>query len=68
MPVRNSPVLQGEFRISNDPGECLVTVLGSCVATCLWDDEAGVGGMNHFLLAGANVSVGRVFQRAIAIL
>ena len=54
MPVRNSPVLQGEFRISNDPGECLVTVLGSCVATCLWDDEAGVGGMNHFLLAGAN--------------
>ena len=45
MPVRNSPVLQGEFRISNDPRECLVTVLGSCVATCLWDDEAGVGGM-----------------------
>ena len=53
-PVRNSPVLQGEFHISNDPRACLVTVLGSCVATCLWDEEAGVGGMNHFLLAGAN--------------
>jgi chemotaxis protein CheD len=26
-------------------------VLGSCVATCLFDPEARVGGMNHFLLA-----------------
>jgi chemotaxis protein CheD len=26
------------------------TVLGSCVAACLYDRVAGVGGMNHFLL------------------
>ncbi len=26
------------------------TVLGSCVAVCLWDPVARVGGMNHFLL------------------
>lgn len=26
------------------------TVLGSCVAVCLWDPAARVGGMNHFLL------------------
>lgn len=26
------------------------TVLGSCVAVCLWDPETRVGGMNHFLL------------------
>ena len=26
------------------------TLLGSCVAVCLWDTRAGVGGMNHFLL------------------
>jgi chemotaxis protein CheD len=26
------------------------TVLGSCVAVCLWDPVAQVGGMNHFLL------------------
>ena len=26
------------------------TLLGSCVAVCLWDAGAGVGGMNHFLL------------------
>ncbi|HSC59227.1 MAG TPA: chemotaxis protein CheD [Gemmatimonadales bacterium] len=26
------------------------TILGSCVAVCLWDARAGVGGINHFLL------------------
>lgn len=26
------------------------TILGSCVSVCLWDAEAGVGGLNHFLL------------------
>lgn len=26
------------------------TVLGSCVAVCLWDPVARIGGMNHFLL------------------
>ena len=40
------------------PGECyvtsldmvLVTVLGSCVAACLRDPVAQLGGMNHFML------------------
>jgi chemotaxis protein CheD len=27
------------------------TLLGSCVAACLYDESAGVAGMNHFLLA-----------------
>lgn len=26
------------------------TLLGSCVAACLWDPDSGVGGMNHFML------------------
>ncbi|HEU4887495.1 MAG TPA: chemotaxis protein CheD, partial [Thermoanaerobaculia bacterium] len=26
------------------------TILGSCVAVCLWDPVASIGGMNHFLL------------------
>ena len=30
----------------------LSTVLGSCVATCLYHPEMQVGGMNHFLLPG----------------
>ena len=33
----------------------LTTVLGSCVAACLWDASAGVGGMNHFLLPHGRV-------------
>ncbi len=43
-------VLQGEFRVSNRPEDMLTTLLGSCVATCLSDPVAGVGGINHFLL------------------
>lgn len=29
------------------------TLLGSCIAACLRDPEAGVGGMNHFMLPAA---------------
>ena len=28
----------------------VTTILGSCVAVCLFDNEAEVGGVNHFLL------------------
>ena len=44
-------VLQGEVRVSAGPRVELSTVLGSCVATCLFDPISEVGGMNHFLLA-----------------
>ncbi len=27
-----------------------MTILGSCVAVCLWDRKAGVGGVSHYLL------------------
>jgi chemotaxis receptor (MCP) glutamine deamidase CheD len=30
----------------------ITTLLGSCVAACLYDPEAKVGGMNHILLPG----------------
>jgi chemotaxis protein CheD len=43
-------VAQGEFQISADPHVVLGTTLGSCVAACLHDPGAKVGGMNHFLL------------------
>lgn len=48
---RTIPVIQGEIKVSDDPGVVLSTLLGSCVAVCMWDQRAGVGGMNHFLLA-----------------
>jgi chemotaxis protein CheD len=43
-------VFQGDFYVSTREGEMLATVLGSCVAACIRDPVAGVGGMNHFLL------------------
>ena len=30
------------------------TTLGSCIAACLFDPVAGIGGMNHFLLPQSN--------------
>jgi chemotaxis protein CheD len=50
--VRVRRVLPGQHRISRDPGMALVTVLGSCVAACIGDPMAGVGGLNHFMLPG----------------
>lgn len=44
-------VNQGECQISSDPDATLSTVLGSCISACVRDRAAGVGGMNHFLLA-----------------
>lgn len=49
-PDRTITVVQGEFRISDRPGDVLSTVLGSCVAVCLYDPARRIGGMNHFLL------------------
>ncbi|MCG9681674.1 chemotaxis protein CheD [Vibrio sp. Isolate23] len=36
--------------------ELIATGLGSCIAACIWDDSAAVGGMNHFLLPFHNLS------------
>jgi chemotaxis protein CheD len=45
-------VVQGEFAVTDDPEVMMGTILGSCVAACMRDPLAGVGGMNHFLLPG----------------
>ena len=45
-------IVQGEFFVSDDPNVVISTLLGSCVAACLHDPLAGIGGMNHFLLPG----------------
>lgn len=47
-------VIQGEHHISADPRAMLTTILGSCVAACLRDPVARIGGMNHFLLPGGS--------------
>lgn len=42
-------VLPGEYYVSTDD-MVIMTVLGSCIAACIWDTRARVGGMNHFML------------------
>jgi len=39
----------GDIFASREPAE-VETVLGSCIAVCLFDPIAWVGGMNHFML------------------
>jgi chemotaxis protein CheD len=51
-------VVQGEYRVSADPGVVFSTILGSCVGACIRDPVAGVGGMNHFLLPGVETGDG----------
>ena len=54
---------QGEHEVSSDQGVVITTILGSCIAACIRDPMAGVGGMNHFLLpegdAAADSEAGR---------
>jgi len=42
-------VLPGEFYVTRNE-ELVVTVLGSCIAACVFAPELKVGGMNHFML------------------
>lgn len=45
-------IVQGEYHVSGDKVLSISTLLGSCVAACINDPVAEVGGMNHFLLPG----------------
>jgi chemotaxis protein CheD len=49
---RRINIVQGEYHVDSDPNIFLSTILGSCIAACIWDGVAGIGGMNHFLLPG----------------
>ncbi|MEM9854232.1 MAG: chemotaxis protein CheD [Pseudomonadota bacterium] len=46
-------VTQGEVCIADADATCVTTILGSCIATLIWDPEAKVGGLNHLLLPDA---------------
>jgi chemotaxis protein CheD len=43
-------VVQGTRHVDARPTVMLTTILGSCVAACMRDPVARIGGMNHFLL------------------
>ena len=60
-------VLPGEFFV--DTEELLImTTLGSCIAACLWDRYARVGGLNHFMLPDGHGSSGRYGSYAMELL
>jgi chemotaxis protein CheD len=47
--MRDVYLQPGDVRWSAEPCR-FRTVLGSCVAVCLWDRANGIGGLNHFML------------------
>ncbi len=48
--ARNSRFLYPGMLCVHGGQHAVTTVLGSCVAVCLWDGLAGAGGINHYLL------------------
>ena len=50
-------VLPGEYFVSSQD-VVIMTVLGSCIAACIWDGPARVGGMNHFMLPDGDTGDG----------
>lgn len=47
----------GEFAVSDDAADTIVThALGSCIAVCIWDKAAVVGGLLHFLLPDSAIN------------
>jgi len=70
-PHSSAPVLTRSATTGGEPPMAVITVggvfasreprmvrtlLGSCIAACLWDPVAKVGGMNHFLLPDGGAS------------
>ena len=62
-------VLPGEYFVSSE-NMVICTVLGSCIAACLWDRVLNVGGMNHFMLpeGDSNDTSGRYGSFAMEVL
>jgi chemotaxis protein CheD len=56
MDIRRINIVQGEYHVSDEENVALTTLLGSCVAACISDPVARVGGMNHFLLPGEDTA------------
>lgn len=53
-------IYPGEYYVTGED-EFIGTLLGSCVAVCLFDPEKKIGGMNHYMLPG-RISEADVFN------
>lgn len=60
-------VFPGEYFVSGDD-VLIMTVLGACVAACVWDSAARVGGMNRFMLPEGEADAGRYGAYAMELL
>jgi chemotaxis protein CheD len=60
-------ILPGEYFVHNED-MLIMTTLGSCIAACLWDRNARVGGMNHFMLPEGVGDSGRYGSYAMELL
>ena len=67
----------GDMVVSKQPAQ-VVTILGSCVAVCLWDRLMHVGGVNHYMLPAdigaqtatlryANFAISELLRQLIAL-
>ena len=45
--ARRVNIIQGEYKVIDDPNVVLTTILGSCVGACLRDPVAGGGGVSY---------------------
>jgi chemotaxis protein CheD len=60
-------ILPGEYFVHHED-LLIMTTLGSCIAACLWDRNARIGGMNHFMLPEGNGDSGRYGSYAMELL
>lgn len=57
-PQQTLHVLQGDCKVSGNSNTMMTTILGSCIAVCMFDETAHCGGMNHFLLPDGDQNEG----------
>ncbi|MCX6537700.1 MAG: chemotaxis protein CheD [Acidobacteria bacterium] len=63
-PARRIVIGIGEHAVSADTGSVIVThALGSCIAVCVYDQVAHVGGLLHFLLPDSRINPARAQQQ-----
>lgn len=60
-------ILPGEYFVHNED-MLIMTTLGSCIAACIYDRNAKVGGMNHFMLPDGAGDSGRYGSYAMELL
>lgn len=57
-------VMAGAYHWTRASDIAFSTTLGSCLSVCAYDSQAGVGGMNHFLLPEAHESEDKKFSES----